>query len=53
MKNERLETLSDKVRRGQPIEFSEAMEVILYQEELRKEGTGLKQFLRRLFKLKK
>lgn len=37
MKDERLEELSDKVRMGQPIGFTEVMEVIRYQEQLRKE----------------
>jgi hypothetical protein len=37
MKDERLEILSDKVRRGEPIEFSEAIEVVVYQERLRQE----------------
>ena len=36
MKNLRLEELSDKVRSGIPIDFTEALEVIEYQEELRK-----------------
>jgi hypothetical protein len=35
--NERLEMLSEKVRRGQPIDFSEAIEVIDYQEQLKQE----------------
>jgi hypothetical protein len=33
--NERLELLSEKVRRGEPIGFSEAIEVIDYQEQIR------------------
>ena len=37
MKNERLERLSDKVRRGEPIGFSEAIEVIDYQKKLQQE----------------
>jgi hypothetical protein len=32
----RLEKLSDKVRSGEAIEFAEAIEVISYQEHLRK-----------------
>lgn len=31
----RLEELSDKVRRGEPIEMNEVFEVIEYQKELR------------------
>ena len=34
--NKRLETLSDKARRGEPINLIEALEVIEYQEQLRK-----------------
>ena len=37
MKDDRLEILSDMVRKGQPIDFSEAMEVINYQENLKLE----------------
>ena len=37
MKNERLERLSDQVRRGIPIDFSEAIEVIDYQMKLKQE----------------
>lgn len=37
MKDERLELLSDKVRRGIPIGFIEALEVIEYQESIKKE----------------
>lgn len=36
-RNMRLEELSDKVRMGIPISFSEALEVIEYQETLRAE----------------
>jgi ribosomal 50S subunit-associated protein YjgA (DUF615 family) len=35
--NARLESLSDKVRMGIPIDFLEALEVIEYQERLRSE----------------
>lgn len=34
-KDDRLELLSDKVRKGIPINFSEAIEVIDYQTKLR------------------
>ena len=37
MKDERLEMLSDKVRMGIPIDFSEAIEVIDYQMKLQQE----------------
>ena len=36
MKDARLELLSDKVRMGEPINIIEALEVIEYQEALRK-----------------
>ena len=36
MKNERLEILSDEVRKGRPIGFSEALEVIQDHTEMRK-----------------
>ena len=36
-KDERLEMLSDKVRMGKPIDFSEAIEVIDYQMKLKQE----------------
>jgi ATP-dependent RNA circularization protein (DNA/RNA ligase family) len=55
MKNERLEKLSDDVRRGTAIRFDEALEVIAYQEELkrnRKLKPTLKRFFDRLFKIK-
>ena len=35
--DERLEMLSNKVRRGEPIDFSEAIEVIHYQEQLKQD----------------
>ena len=35
--NERLEMLSNKVRSGEPIDFSEAIEVIHYQEQLKQD----------------
>ena len=37
MKDDRLEILSDMVRKGQPIDFSEAIEVINYQKNLKLE----------------
>jgi hypothetical protein len=53
MQNERLEKLSNEVRKGNPISFTEAMEVISYQEELkrnRKPKKILKQLFNKLFK---
>jgi len=35
VKDERLEILSEKVRMGEPIEVSEAVEVIEYQQRMR------------------
>jgi len=36
MKDERLESLSDEIRKGNPIGLKEAIEVVEYQEGLRK-----------------
>ncbi len=36
MKDERLEEISDKIRRGVPVGLFEAIEAIEYQEQLRK-----------------
>jgi hypothetical protein len=36
MKDDRLEMLSDMVRKGEPININEAFEVIQYQEELKR-----------------
>ncbi|MCB0252114.1 MAG: hypothetical protein KDI55_00110 [Anaerolineae bacterium] len=36
-RDERLDRLSDEVRYGRPVDLSEALEVIDYQERLRKE----------------
>lgn len=46
MKNKRLETLSDEVRKGNPIELNEALEVIQYQNEMRKYKKGTKWYQR-------
>ena len=46
LKNERLEQLSDKVRMGIPIDFLETLEVIQYQENLKK--SKKKSFVRRI-----
>jgi len=37
MKDDRLEMLSDKVRRGEPIDFADAIDVIDYQMKLKQE----------------
>ena len=56
MSNERLEMLSDKVRMGEPIDFIEALEVIEYQEQLkkyRKENSiieKIKRFFKRIYR---
>lgn len=42
MKDARLEALSDKVRKGEPIGFGEALEVIEYQENLKKQKSPSK-----------
>ena len=46
LKDERLEQLSDKVRMGTPIDFMEALEVIEYQENKKKNKK--KSFVRRI-----
>lgn len=46
LKDERLEQLSDKVRMGTPIDFMEALEVIEYQENIKKNKK--KSFVRRI-----
>ena len=51
--DKRLEELSDKVRRGTPISMSEAMEVVEYQEMLRKNNKQiLKERFINFFKIK-
>ena len=56
MSNERLEILSDKVRKGEPIDFIEALEVIEYQTQLknnRKENSiteKIKRFFKRIYR---
>ena len=37
LRDETLEALSDKVRKGEPVDFLEAIAVINYQENLRRE----------------
>lgn len=50
--DERLEKLSNKVRSGTPIEFSEALEVIAYQEMLKANRVSLKDKIINFFKRK-
>jgi hypothetical protein len=51
--DKRLEDLSDKVRRGEPIKMSEAFEVIDYQEALKAhKKTTLKDKFINFFKIK-
>lgn len=54
-RDERLENLSDLVRRGHPISFEEALEVIGYQEKLkseRKKISGFGKFIGKIFNFK-
>jgi hypothetical protein len=55
MKDKRLEDLSDKVRKGEPIGMLQALEVIQYQEQLKKErekqGGFFKRILNKLYNL--
>ena len=50
--DKRLEELSDKVRRGTPILMSEAIEVVEYQEMLKKNKITLKDRFVNFFKIK-
>lgn len=50
--DKRLEELSDKVRRGEPIKMSEALEVVEYQEMLKKNKITLKDRIVNFFKIK-
>ena len=49
MKDERLETLSEMVRRGRPVSMNEAFEVIQYQEKLKAERKARMGWLDMLF----
>jgi hypothetical protein len=50
MKDERLERLSDDVRRGIPVGFQEALEVVEYQDQLKgQRKMALWSWLRDLF----
>ena len=50
--DKRLEELSDKVRRGEPIKMSEALEVVEYQEMLKKNKVSVKDRIINFFKIK-
>ena len=50
--DKRLEELSDKVRRGTPISMSEAIEVVEYQEMLKKNKLPLTGRIVNFFKIK-
>ena len=52
IKDKRLEELSDKVRRGIPIGMGEAMEVIEYQEQLKKNKLPFTDRILKFFKVK-
>ncbi len=51
--DKRLEELSDKVRRGTPILMSEAIEVVEYQEMLKKNKLPFTDKIVNFFKIKK
>jgi len=50
--NKRLEELSDRIRKGIPVAMHEAIEVIEYQQMLRKNKVTLKDKIINFFKLK-
>ena len=50
--DKRLEELSDKVRSGTPISMSEAMEVVEYQEMLKKNKLPFTDRILKFFKIK-
>ena len=52
LKDKRLEDLSDKIRRGTPVSMSEAIEVIEYQQMLRKNKVSLKDRIINFFRIK-
>lgn len=51
-RNERLERISDAIRRGVPVTFSEAIEAIDYQDALRRHAKYNKWWRRVLRKLR-
>ena len=50
--DKRLEDISDRIRRGTPVSMSEALEVIEYQQMLRKHKPTLKDRIINFFKIK-
>ena len=52
IRDNRLEELSDKVRRGIPISMEEAVEVIEYQEQLKKNKLPFTDRILKFFKVK-
>jgi len=50
--DKRLEELSDNVRRGIPINMNEALEVVEYQEMLKKNKLSIKDKIINFFKIK-
>ena len=52
LKDKRLEDLSDKIRCGTPVSMSDAIEVIEYQEMLRKNKVSIKDRIINFFKIK-
>ena len=52
LKDDRLEELSDRIRRGIPVAMSEALEVIEYQQMLRNNRVSLKDRIINFFKIK-
>lgn len=52
IKDKRLEELSNKVRRGTPVSMSEAMEVVEYQEALKKYNLPFVDRILKFFKVK-
>jgi hypothetical protein len=48
MKDERLEQLSDKVRMGEAVGFTEALEVIEYQQMLQRERESKKNWFTKI-----
>jgi hypothetical protein len=50
--DKRLEELSDKVRRGEPIKMSEVLEVVEYQEMLKKNKLSFTDRILNFFKIK-
>lgn len=52
IKDKRLDELSDKVRRGTPVSFQEALEVIEYQEQLKRNKLPFIDRVLKFFKVK-